>query len=1438
MSMDITTSTTADNLVHLHGTFHQGDEVHFMDYSRGRQCVMNSVVAIALSKICLIRQWTTEHLDSILKAGDILYQQVWPKEFFDQYPLDNGLLELEDIPVECDIFNRHFEIHSNGSIDCCINVGEIRNCLCNWDCEAIVIMGDQYGAYASCLIQYSEKIYIFDPHSLSHVTGMPCADGTSVLLVFDSISKYAEYLVYCANARHAIQLSMWKLVVTEVQQYQYGEKLLKFPRKTLQMNFEPSVAFSNEEHQRTNMKSCTSKIENRVPHSKRIDYKITHSSIQNKDTKGLDDTKKKENQKSAHTTQLRSKHIITTSEENILTNKLRHTKYKIKDRQYQISKLQKQIDAHIDKNDSQKKYSYLWTQVSGLQEQISKLETLVEDLTDKKHKVYEEKKSIEKKLQLFGKKIADKNITLDTANLPKTNSVTSTHQNEHQNLSSEIITEKSKLPQSSEKVYTELPAKKPRYSRYKVNELDKSMHDEHKKFIKREYMKQKCLSTEYRQKENLKQRQHNAQRRSSTEFREKENLKQREHDAQRRSSTEFREKENLKQKEHDAQRQSSTEFREKENLKQRERDAQRWSSTEFREKENLKKKEYQMRRCSSTEFRDEENAHKQARTQVNIYGNSLSDSIKIFLGAVSQGPIYVCSSCLQTQFADNVIMVSTLHPGKHQSLLEECLTQHKSIDEKEWICLSCKREIYGGFVPKLSQMNKVGFPEKPPELDLNRLEEFFIAPLSAFMTIRSLPVCGLVSAGQKLLIGNVVHVANGVGTTVSTLPCMLDDMDTVAVRIKRKKAYKTVVFAENVRPLKVVKALEYLIRNSEMYKPYNIQVPEKWLDHMENSIHYNRYFVEGKYPPATEGESTLMEDSNVTNTQFEEVSSAEMTQGNMDTMLTENIPNITHICDQGHSEDYFDVSNKILTLAPGEGKIPVFRDPLAEYLVFPTKFCGQTRPSNSERRRDVHTSDIFKAELKHKDKRVCLDPANIFWKAKHLQIQKFASRITLALRHVVGSKQQNITAERLLDKEQREDIRRQNDGYHIYKDIPNTPPYFEKLGRELHAMVRQLGNPTIFISLSSADTSWVPLQQALGLLLDEVIYSEDFIKEEMSFEKKCQQVSSHPAACSRYFHHRIQKFFKYIIMGPHSPFGRVMDYAHRTEFQKRGSPHIHGLLWVDNAPKFGISSDKEICKYIDSCISCSLAVREKEKPFVKLQIHKHSRTCKKMVKRKPTCRFGVPWPPMQETRIFYPLGTESNDEISVLQEQYRFIMSKLNKLPEDVETHESWLTYNSISEDTYISIIRSTLKHPKVFLKRKPTEHRVNTYMKGLLGVWQGNHDVQFVLDPYQCVTYICDYMMKSQKGTSDLLRAACEEAKAGNMNLREQVRHMGNKFLNAVEEPIQACCYEILQLPISNSTRKKEFINTSPPGEHVGLTKSLRIRTTGAKLKGCNLQK
>ena len=60
---------------------------------------------------------------------------------------------------------------------------------------------------------------------------------------------------------------------------------------------------------------------------------------------------------------------------------------------------------------------------------------------------------------------------------------------------------------------------------------------------------------------------------------------------------------------------------------------------------------------------------------------------------------------------------------------------------------------------------------------------------------------------------------------------------------------------------------------------------------------------------------------------------------------------------------------------------------------------------------------------------------------------------------------------------------------------------------------------------------------------------------------------------------------------------------------------------------------------------------------------------------------------MQETTILHPLEIENVDERNVLKEHYKSLMSNLNNLPEHVETHESWLGYNDINEDTYIHII-------------------------------------------------------------------------------------------------------------------------------------------------------
>ena len=97
-----------------------------------------------------------------------------------------------------------------------------------------------------------------------------------------------------------------------------------------------------------------------------------------------------------------------------------------------------------------------------------------------------------------------------------------------------------------------------------------------------------------------------------------------------------------------------------------------------------------------------------------------------------------------------------------------------------------------------------------------------------------------------------------------------------------------------------------------------------------------------------------------------------------------------------------------------------------------------------------------------------------------------------------------------------------------------------------------------------------------------------------------------------------------------------------------------------------------------------------------------------------------------------------------------------------------------------------------------------------LIHVWRANHDIQYVLDPYSCVVYICDYLMKNNKSTSKILENASKEAKLRNMDLKQSVRHIRNKFLNCSEMSEQESAYSLLELPITQSSIKVKFINTS----------------------------
>jgi hypothetical protein len=106
----------------------------------------------------------------------------------------------------------------------------------------------------------------------------------------------------------------------------------------------------------------------------------------------------------------------------------------------------------------------------------------------------------------------------------------------------------------------------------------------------------------------------------------------------------------------------------------------------------------------------------------------------------------------------------------------------------------------------------------------------------------------------------------------------------------------------------------------------------------------------------------------------------------------------------------------------------------------------------------------------------------------------------------------------------------------------------------------------------------------------------------------------------------------------------------------------------------------------------------------------------------------------------------------------------------------------------------------------------MNPYTPKVLELTEANIDIQFVLDPYATAAYVVSYMMKSQKGMSKLMESACREARRGDKNVVQILRHMGNAFIRALEISAQEVVYLTLDLKLQNSSHQLVFIPSSAP--------------------------
>ena len=391
------------------------------------------------------------------------------------------------------------------------------------------------------------------------------------------------------------------------------------------------------------------------------------------------------------------------------------------------------------------------------------------------------------------------------------------------------------------------------------------------------------------------------------------------------------------------------------------------------------------------------------------------------------------------------------------------------------------------------------------------------------------------------------------------------------------------------------------------------------------------------------------------------------------------------------------------------------------------------------------------------------DSDYIFYVHSVLQKLQLNSQINIAMRKVACSPLTAGTLSKNFKKTVNQFIARDK-AYSFMNAIKGTPAYWKKFLHEVLAMVKQLGIPTFFLTLSCADLRWNELISIISKLNRLNISEEDI--DQMSYHERCDTLNKNPVLVVRHFQYRVELFFKTIILD--GPLGKTNYYAIRVEFQVRGSPHVHSFIWILNAPKLSKFNIEEYTNWVDTIIRTDLPDPTSEPDLHELvktyQIHRHSKTCHKY--RNEKCRFHFGKFFTSRTIIAQPLpdslSVDKKNEImqnrkQLLKKVKQYIDTELNPSKkncydnlrddyEEVKSIDEILEYLEITKCDYEQALSiSDDQDFQIHYRRLPNSCFVNNYFCDGLMAWEANMDVQSVLINIKLLP-ICVYIYPNQK--------------------------------------------------------------------------------------------
>lgn len=542
-----------------------------------------------------------------------------------------------------------------------------------------------------------------------------------------------------------------------------------------------------------------------------------------------------------------------------------------------------------------------------------------------------------------------------------------------------------------------------------------------------------------------------------------------------------------------------------------------------------------------------------------------------------------------------------------------------------------------------SKHNNLDVGIQPLELKgLSLLEKRMISLIQIFMSIHILP------GGQYAEKGLILNLPSNIQDIANQLPRHFNDDYTLSVHFLHNEPVVTHRHFVNCKNIK--SALLWLTQNNPLYQ--NIK-----LDDCIDRIEHTSSELLDPYESSSLLDSNL-EQSSMTPLDVNAplLNSSFMTEGTIKVPSSNSQPVNT------------------LDLVSGEE--------MAFPWLFPFGINGFKHP------REVHInpSMYFKHRLYNKNPQFRRNLTYLLHSCVSYNMSLLKNEIGIYMR-ICNNKGDRITANDVQSPGSFSQNLFEN-SYMFMKNIKGTVAYFRNALYNLLSMLRYLGPPTIFMTLSADDNHWTEL----GMCLNNLTYEDAYAQSTFS-----SNMREDPLMTSIHFNRRFKFLLNDIILKNEMPFGQVTDYFGRIEFQNRGSPHIHMFLWVKDFPTEINSQNKQFfIDYIDKTIHANIPHGDSElKNYVtRFQTHSHSKYCQKGHSK---CRFKFPHPVSSETSI------------------------------------------------THVNDMSSSNKGKFYVLQRNENSSYINPYNPVVLRHWRANMDVQLVCNAEGVAYYVCSYLCKSE---------------------------------------------------------------------------------------------